>query len=160
MNYSTSSSRIVCRLLLTTQSSFIFLQRTHVGLPSLKSHLIFCFLQAEQARTFREIVGMRQPFPVGSVKIDGTWVLGELDIDDGRPFLVGTSVKVEVSLPSSYGRFIACGLVDIGEKGGQVVCRMNCRWAYSLVCDECMKEDENRGTWELDLYLRVCQSLG
>lgn len=68
---------------------------------------------------------MRQPFPVRSVKIDGTWVLGELAVDDGRPFLAGISVKLEASLPSSYGRFIACGLVDIGGEGGQVIRRMN-----------------------------------
>lgn len=116
INYSTSSSRIVCRLLLTTHPSFIFLQRAHVGSPPSKSHLIFCFLQAEQARTLREIVGMRQPFPVESAKIDGIWVLGELAVDDGRPFLVGASAKLGASLPSSYGRFIACGLVDIGEQ--------------------------------------------
>lgn len=74
----------------------------------------------------REIVGMRHVLPVESVKIDGTWVLGELAVDDGRPFLVGMSAKLGTSLPSSYGRFIVCGLVDIGDKGGLVDHRMNC----------------------------------
>lgn len=90
---------------------------------------------------------MRQPLPVGSVKIDGTWVLGELADDDGLPFLVGMSVKLVASLPSLYGRFIACGLVVIGKKGGQVVCRMNCGWCYSPVYvayREDVEEDEDK----------------
>src|SRR5690606_27309943 len=63
--YSTSSSRIVCKLRLTTHSNFIFRQRTHfpaspVALMSeSKSQRIFCFLHAEHARTFREICGTR-----------------------------------------------------------------------------------------------------
>lgn len=72
-------------------------------------------------------------------------MLGELAVGDGRPFLVGTSVKLEVSLPSSYGRFIACGLVDIGGECGQVIHWMNCGWACSLVYGEDVKKDENKG---------------
>lgn len=122
-NYSTSSSRIVCKLLLTTQSNFIFLHRTHVDSPSSKSHLIFCFLHAEHARTFLLMVGMRHPFPARSLKIDGTLLLlGELalDVDEGLPFFVGMSGSPEASLASSNGRFIDCGLVDIfgGDDGG------------------------------------------
>lgn len=87
---------------------------------------------------------MRQLFPVGSVKIDGTWVLGELAVGDGRPFLVGASVKLEASLPSSYGRFIACGLVDIGGECGQVIRQRNCRSACSLIYGEDAKKAENK----------------
>jgi hypothetical protein len=69
---STSSSKIVCRLRFTTHSNFIFLQRTHVVCPSSKSHRIFCFLHAEQARTFREMVGILAIRPWASVNTEGT----------------------------------------------------------------------------------------
>lgn len=72
----TSSSKIVWRLLLTTHSNFIFLQRTQVEWTPSKSHRIFCFLHAAQARTFRDMVGIRESLPEASVNTDGNTGVG------------------------------------------------------------------------------------
>ena len=53
-----SSSSMVCKLRLTTHSSFWREHLVHVNCPAGMSHLTFCFLHSVHARIFLEIRGI------------------------------------------------------------------------------------------------------